>query len=253
MKEKKIYKKHTHRVYEDDENEFVTKNRFCVDKKGRTVPVELSDLTLHVRVEKGTEQEVDINCDSAFMLNSVDDIGVSIRDAFHWVPRDVPIILFMDNAGGHGSDVAKEQYVRHLKLKYNVVVEWQVPQSPETNLLDLGFWMTLQSKVEYLHKQRRMDSDSLALSVREAFNSIDGYTTLANIAKRWEVVLDLILEGKGSNDLVEKRRYLKKSLEPVQHVGKYADDDDGDDTTADRVDVKPEGGDEALTSLPTQC
>ena len=131
----------------------------------------------------------------------------------HWVPKWNPIHLFMDNAGRHGTNEGKEQYEKILADKYNVILKWQVPQSPETNMLDLGAWMTIQSEVEYLHRHRMMNEDALAASVMQAFDEFDGYTKLEAIAKRWELVLDLIQEGKGGNELVETNRgTLTKTL-----------------------------------------
>ena len=78
---------------------------------------------------------------------------------------------------------------------------------------DLGVWMTIQSEVEELHQQRLMNEDALAESVIQAFDEFDRYTKLAAIASRWELVLDLIEEGKGGNELVESRRgTLTKTL-----------------------------------------
>jgi hypothetical protein len=119
----------------------------------------------------------------------------------------------MDNAGGHRTDKAKDEYVNLLKVEFNIIVLWQVPNSPETNMLDLGAWMTIQNVVEKLHRQRPMNNDALADSVFEAFDLFDSRTKLAAIARRWETVLDLIEEDKGGNDLVESQRgSLTKSL-----------------------------------------
>ena len=64
-------------------------------------------------------------------------------------------------------------------------------------------WMSIQSVVEELHHQRLMNEDALADTVMQAFEEFDGKTKLAAIAVRWELVLDLILEDKGGNDLVK--------------------------------------------------
>ena len=40
------------------------------------------------------------------------------------------------------------EYSNYLVLKYNIMVNHQVPWSPETNMLDLGSWMIMQSKVK---------------------------------------------------------------------------------------------------------
>ena len=45
-----------------------------------------------------------------------------------------------------------------LKEK-NIHVVWQVPNSPETNMFDLGLWMAIQSYVEYLHISKVMQNN----------------------------------------------------------------------------------------------
>ena len=180
---------------------------------GELSKLKLSDITLHVRVEAGSYYEKDINCDSTFMLGAIREVGQAIRDKMHYIPNWEPIYLFMDNAGGHGTDKVKEEYINILKVDFNVIVAWQVPQSPETNMLDLGAWMTIQSVVEKLHRQRPMNNDALADTVFQAFDEFDGYTKLAAIGTRWKTVLDLIIDDKGGNDLVETRRgALTKTL-----------------------------------------
>ena len=79
----------------------------------------------------------------------------------------------MDNAGGHGKKEIKEEYVKKLKEKYNVEVEWQIPNSPETNMLDLGTWFALQSKVEMNHRNKVMNKDVLATTVEKCWNDVD--------------------------------------------------------------------------------
>jgi hypothetical protein len=177
----------------------------------------LTDLHLYVYVPKNTEVEEDITCDSSFMMESIHEIGSSIRASMYWVPQSECITLFMDNAGGHGKESIKDEYVLILKDRYKIIVEWQVPNSPETNLLDLGFWATLQAIVERLHRLKRMDTDALARTVRDAFEQMDS-NKVENIYERWEYVLDLIIHGKGRNDFVEKNRGLTKSLDVLPNV-----------------------------------
>ena len=54
------------------------------------------------------------------------------------------IYLVMDNTGGHETNESVLEYSVYLEEKYNIVVHHQVPWSPETNMLDLGTWMTVQ-------------------------------------------------------------------------------------------------------------
>ena len=112
----------------------------------------------------------------------------------------------MDNAGGHGTDATIEQYKKMLLDDFNIELIHQVPRSPYTNLLDLGVWCSLQSTVEKMQYQKRTD-------VYEAWNTSFTVTGLDSvIGKVWNRlsnVLVLILEGNGSNNLVEKKRGKK--------------------------------------------
>jgi hypothetical protein len=173
---------------------------------------------------KGLEVERDTTCDSNFMFESIHDMGSSIRSSMHWLEKNTqPIILFMDNAGGHGTNDAEIEYVRILKEQYNIIVEWQVPNSPETNLLDLGFWATHQALVERTHRLKRMEADALSRLVRDVFHSIGGDKIL-HIYKRLEYVLELIIRGEGTNELVEMNRGLTKSLADLPDVARYYPD-----------------------------
>ena len=125
----------------------------------------------------------DTTCNSSFMLDKIEEIGNAIRNSFHWVNRNIPIHLFMDNAGGHGTNKTKESYIKLLQDKFNIIVKWQVPNSPEMNMLDLGTWMAIQSLVEKKHRSLVMRNDVLANTVKESFNELSS-NTLSNIHER---------------------------------------------------------------------
>jgi hypothetical protein len=95
-------------------------------------------------MQPGDIVDEDITCNSEFMLDIMPRIGMEIREKYHWVPRGESVYLVMDNAGGHGTDDAKLAYTEDL-LKWKIVIIWQIPMSPATNMLDLGVWMTLES------------------------------------------------------------------------------------------------------------
>ena len=127
--------------------------------------ISIDDLKVQIRYILDDEIEVDASCDSEFMIPAMDRVGLAIRKAYHWIPASVKCYLVMDNAGGHGTNEAKEQYVNLLETKYNITTIFQIPRSPYTNVLDLGVWMSLQAAVEREHYLKRCNVDDLVNSV----------------------------------------------------------------------------------------
>jgi hypothetical protein len=172
-------------------------------KNGICQEFTINDMDLSIRVPRGTKVEKDTPCDSLFMLESLEGVGTSIWVALHWVDREEPIYLFIDNARGYGTNEAKGEYEDKMLKKHRIIVVWQVPNSPATNFLDLGFWTAQQAIVNHLHRLCRMDPDALVCTVRQAFLLVEA-GTVAKTFKRWELVLQLILWSGGvSNELVE--------------------------------------------------
>jgi hypothetical protein len=130
------------------------------------IPVTINDVVLQVRQIVGDEVEEDVSCDSAFMLGAMDRVGQSLRRAFYWVRQNEWIYLVMDNAGGHGTNEAWETFTQNLETKYKVKIIRQCPRSPETNLLDLGIWASIQAAVEKRMFLRWGDTEALANAVK---------------------------------------------------------------------------------------
>jgi hypothetical protein len=122
--------------------------REITEENGARRALTIDDLTLQQRLEAGTIVREDINCDSDYMLDVMPRIGAAIRQKLHWIPENEIIYLVMDNAGGHGTVEAIEQYTRILLEDYNIEIIHQPARSPETNPLDLGVWRSIQSSVE---------------------------------------------------------------------------------------------------------
>ena len=97
-------------------------------------------------------------------------------------------------------------YEKALKDKWNVEIIWQVPRSPETNMLDLGVWACAQSATEREHLFKCGNADSLERSVKKAWTNLVSLEALTKVHDRFKVVLALIVEDKGKNNLVEKKR-----------------------------------------------
>ena len=139
----------------------------------------------------------DVSCNSGFMRDHMLSIGAKIREKMHWIDADKPIFLVMDNAGGHGTKDAIEAYVDGLKEEHNVVVVWQIPRSPETNLLDLGVWNSLQAWVDKEHCGTKQHVNVLAQTVDQAWNTYCTQEVFEKVYLRREKVLKLIIAGNG--------------------------------------------------------
>ena len=149
------------------------------------------------------------------MMGIVDDMDKAFCASFHWVPHTTPIHLFTDNAGGHRTEPAKMEYTDILKSDYNIEIKWQVSQSPETNILDLGVWCLLQSLVEYLHRRKQMKEDSLARTIGCAWDLVNGATQFKVVHKSWKKVLSLNLLRSGGDSLVEKCQGIRRSVHDI--------------------------------------
>ena len=151
----------------------------------------------------GDEYEQDCSCDSQFMLGIMEEIGDAIRNYYWFLPYFISVYLVIDNAGGHGTNEAKKEYEKMLRDKYNIILLFQVPNSPETNLLDLGVWRSVQSlKLSF---RDRYDADVLSATVFRAWNNFSS-ATIDKVYKRWELVLKLVLLDNGGNRYVESFR-----------------------------------------------
>ena len=165
----------------------------------------LKDLLLRVNPKEGSIMEKDLTCDSKFMMLHIHEIGKSICDTYSFLPQEQVIYLFMDNAGGHGKTEVKKEYERILKNEFNIEIEWQVPNSPKMNMLDLGVWVGIQHLVDAFHRKVVLHKDQLARNAERAFAVISP-KILQKVHERWKLVLQLIVAGKGTNELVEEHR-----------------------------------------------
>ncbi len=89
------------------------------------------------------------------MLCIMPEIGAALQEWMPWVPFDERIYLIMDNTGGHGTEAAIERYSQDLLDQYNVEIIHKAPQSPETNMLDLGLCWSIQSWSEQQHDNKQ--------------------------------------------------------------------------------------------------
>ena len=126
------------------------------DLDGTQKDLTVTDIQLCVKLGKGDKVDEDVSCDSKFMLKWIPEVAKAMREVYHWIPATKKLYLVMDNAGGHGMDNAKELYVEELN-KHNIETIWQLPRSPEINMLDVGVWMSIHArKINGRHSVRRL-------------------------------------------------------------------------------------------------
>ena len=109
--------------------------------------MDISDFQMRVRWRRGDEIEEDVNCNGQYMIDAMEQVGTSAREVFWWVDISERMYIVMDNAGGHGSKEAIEDYRSMLLNRFNIQIIFQTPCSLFLNLLDLGVWCSLQAKV----------------------------------------------------------------------------------------------------------
>jgi len=176
-----------------------------IEADGAEVPLLLRNLELHVGMQQGDVVDQDVTCDSQFMLDVIPSIGAAMRAKYRWLPATDKLYLVMDNAGGHGTNDAKKEYTRILG-NYNIEIIWQVPRSPETNMLDLGVWMSIQSAVMRTHRMKRCQHDALAKSVMVAWEKYLNIRAFTHVHGRLRVALVCICEDAGGNTMIEAKR-----------------------------------------------
>jgi hypothetical protein len=143
----------------------------------------------------------------------IPEIGEEIRVAYSWVSRETPIYLQLDNAGGHGTKDIIETYRARLLEEFNIILLHQPARSPETNALDLGFWMALQNRTEKKSFDMRISKNNVFTAVQEAWDEMPALT-ITKICDRIPKVLDLIVQDNGGNRLVQNNRGLMR--EPAE-------------------------------------
>ena len=215
------------------------KTIFVINDEGERVqrPLKIEDLVMKVSYKKGETYEKDQTCDSKFMAKIMPEIGEAMRKAYHFVPKEIPLFLIMDNAGGHGKKDCIEEYTNLLKEKYNIIIIHQEPRSPETNCLDLGIWNSFQSLVENMQIKKRTDVKALVGTVEQAWYSYFTDDIFQKVYKRWQQVLEIIICDEGNNKNVDKHRNEKyeNAILPPPPPYKIPEKqkDDEDDSDAD--------------------
>ena len=83
---------------------------------------------------------------------------------------------------------------------------WQVPRSPETNMMDLGVWMSIQAAVTRVHHNRRCHVDASATSIEDAWTGCLSEKAFKNVHRRMKIFLQSVVKDEGGSKSVEEHQ-----------------------------------------------
>ena len=106
------------------------------------------------------------------MINELGNSTQIIYGSIRVVNEEI-IYLVMDNARDNKTNESMLEYSEYMAANYNIVVQHQVPRSPETNMLDIGACMTVQYKVEIYRRLNVKQHDSLKRSVNKGWRNVE--------------------------------------------------------------------------------
>ena len=137
-------------------------------------------------------------------------------------PGRPKIFLQMDNASGHGKQAIIDEYTKALATN-GIEVVFQPKNSPETNMLDLGVWMSVQNDVDKMSRDQRSNLGALWETIQKAWQKFGEEKQDKNV-NIWNRVLTnavLCIVDKGANNSFEARRgYKTKIMEEFDDIQK---------------------------------
>ena len=117
------------------------------------------------------------------------------------------------DAGGHGRKEDIERYKSGL-LDKGFKVNFQPPNFPDLNVLDLGLWRGLQAEVDKLQRDKRNNPDVLTATCFKAWRKW-GDEKQAEHINIWKRLMDqykICCIMKGGNKNMEAQGKLKAEL-----------------------------------------
>ncbi|XP_010669055.1 uncharacterized protein LOC104886291 [Beta vulgaris subsp. vulgaris] len=122
------------------------------------------------------------------------------------------IYIQQDNAKAHISQEDPQWQTVCEQDGFTIILIQQPPNSPDLNILDLGFFRSIQS---LMHKKIPKSIDSLLEAVNQAYNELD-HTTLSNVWLSLQYVMNEILKVGGGNNYnvphVNKKKLEKNGI-----------------------------------------
>jgi len=168
---------------------------------------------------RGDRYQADCSCDGEWMAKILEEkVGPEIRMAADRLGfRGQLAFCQFDNAGGHGSKAVVARYERILLEKFKVKIIWQPSNSPESNCLDLGVWMSLQSDVNKAARGLRQNESALNAIVQRSWNQYSG-ERMRSVFEKLKDIAREVIEAGGDNTTVERTRGVAKKRAIAQRL-----------------------------------
>ncbi len=151
--------------------------------------------------ERGDEYMVNINMDGDVFMNMMKtQLIPDIRRKCKWAKR---VIVQLDSAGGHRVQESIN-YLNSLGIKSKPEISFitQPIRSPDTNVLDLGIWRSMSSRVTTVKYERYSTftiSQRVINAVEDMWHDYDP-NILHNIFVTLKLILYEIIDHNGGND-----------------------------------------------------
>lgn len=152
------------------------------------------------------------------------------------------IRIQQDNAPGHFSNVEFDELLEGFNTRgLQIGMYCQPPNSPDLNILDLGFFASLQSMV---YKVPSQNCDAMIETVKEKFAVYPPYK-LRNVFLTLQNVMNSIIEVNGGNDYdiqhmgkqtLERHGLLPTSLRVTEYAQEWDNNSDDEDDNNDSSD-----------------
>jgi transposase len=143
---------------------------------------------------------VNVNMDGKIFMDMVEHRVIpDIRKKCSWAKR---VIVQIDSAGGHRIGESLD-YLNGVGSKGRLKIEFrtQPANSPDTNVMDLGIWRSMQSRVvevKFVHNAEKNMHQRIIDAVNEMWADYDP-DVLSNIFDTLKLVLEKIEENDGGN------------------------------------------------------
>eukprot|EP00559_Dactyliosolen_fragilissimus_P006415 CAMPEP_0184857158 /NCGR_PEP_ID=MMETSP0580-20130426/2320_1 /TAXON_ID=1118495 /ORGANISM="Dactyliosolen fragilissimus" /LENGTH=508 /DNA_ID=CAMNT_0027352589 /DNA_START=6 /DNA_END=1532 /DNA_ORIENTATION=+ len=115
------------------------------------------------------------------------------------------IVIQQDNASPHPAEDDPDLVAAMTEGDWNICIENQTPNSPDLNVLDLGYFASIQSLQQ---KKNSRNIDDLIFNVQDSFEELSN-ESLDNIFLTLMMVMEEVMRDKGGNNF--KLRHLSKA------------------------------------------